>query len=525
MGLENVLEGTEKALNYEPNQKINYPIALGMPAAAPSLYFEYAISGQQNEKREAIPQIMKILDSGGVRIVSLSFFYDQSMEGFAMNVVCDFTTSKTHEDQLLIKLNKSKFVKLAEMSPLEGRVFSNFMFPLTFFGGEIRAVAIDSDRFVHLFENITKSFGIRAKESLYENGRTEGREIMEALKEKLGQRLANDRTVLLDNAKALFQAAGWGKLLFHNEGAEIYKATITEPPSDAEGGAVLGNHFLQGVVAGIIESFLKPDVKLTMLREGYEEQRANLVLYYMDKAAIKELSREGDEGKEEEEEDENVDEETIRARKLVVAPAPKLDLKQQEESEDAAIQVAQVIKSINQIEEGAETSSQQQVAKNNPVVVVAASTTPSGNASVIVNPSAPPQQMPRHVEERQQMQRENEVPQVQQLRQEQPIQIAPRPKNVRAVSTTAAAATVSTAPSAEPVATAPPAKVVKQGEMLGYGGVQIVQPPPEQPPTPARKSPRKRTPRARAQQQEVQRQRIQESSDDDNYSSVDTVTF
>jgi hypothetical protein len=520
MGLENVLEGTEKAMNYEPSQKINYPIALGMPAAAPSLYFEYAISGQQNEKREAIPQIMKILDSGGVRIVSLSFFYDQSMEGFAMNVVCDFTTSKTREDQLLIKLNKSKFVKLAEMSPLEGRVFSNFMFPLTFFGGEIRAVAIDSDRFVHLFENITKSFGIRAKESLYENGRTEGREIMEALKEKLGQRLANDRTVLLDNAKALFQAAGWGKLLFHNEGAEIYKATITEPPSDAEGGAVLGNHFLQGVVAGIIESFLKPNVKLTMLREGYEEQRANLVLYYMDKAAIKELSRESDE---EEEEDEDFDEETIRAKKLVVAPAPKLEQKQQEESEDAAIQVAQVIKSIKQIEEGGETSSQQQVAKNIPVVVVAASATPSGNASVIVNPGAPSQQMHRQVEEPQQMQRENIS-----LQQEQPIRIAPRPKNVQAVSTTHVAATMSAAPSAEPKATAPPAKVVKEGEMLGYGGVQIVQPPPEQPPTPARKSSRKRTPKARVQQQqqqqEVQQQQVQESSDDD-YSSVDAVTF
>lgn len=462
MGLEKVLESTEKALNYEPNQKVSYPITLGLPAPVPSQHFEFAISGQQNEKREAIPQIMKILDSGGIRIVSLAFFNDQSMDQFAMNVICDFTFAKSREDQLLIKLNKSKFVKLAEMSPLEGRIFSKFMFPLAFFGGEIRAVALDSDRFVHLFENITKSFGIRAKESLFENGRTEGKEIMEALKDKLGEKWSKDKPLLLDNAKALFQAAGWGKLLFHNEGAEIYKATITEPPADAEGGAVLGNYFLQGVVAGIMESFLQPGVKLTMLREGYEEQRQNLVLYYMDKAAIKELSRENDEEAEEDAEEE-LNEQSIRTRKLSPTPG----IVQQDDTEDAAVHVAQVIKSIKQIEEGEEPTQQEaRLPPNNPVV--AASATPAGNASVIMNSRDIPQQ-----------------------------QEAPPP---------------------------PPAKVVQQGEMLGYG-VQIVQPPPQQPLTPTRKSPaRKRAPKAQPQQ--VQYQETENNNNvGEDYSSVDSVKF
>jgi hypothetical protein len=509
MGLERVLESTEKAMNYEPDQKVSYPITLGMPAPAPGHHFEFAISGQQNEKREAIPQIMKILDSGGVRIVSLAFFNDQSMDKFAMDVICDFTFAKTREDQLLIKLNKSKFVKLAEMNPLEGRMFSNFMFPLTFFGGEIRAVAVDSDRFVHLFENITKSFGIRAKESLFENGRTEGREIMAALKEKMGEKLSKDRTLLLDNAKALFQAAGWGKLLFHNEGAEIYKATITEPPADAEGEAVLGNYFLQGVVAGIIESFLRPDVKLTMLREGYEEQRQNLVLYYMDKAAIKELSHEEDDDdeEEEEEEDDDFDEEPVRVKKLVVATVPKLQ--REEDSEDAAVQVAHVIKSIKQIEEGGETTQPEEQgapAPNNPVVIVAASPTPAGNASVVMSPGVTPDLLPP------QLQRVDVVPQVQ---QQQPTPPAPRPRSVQ---------TAPIAPSpAPPSEAATSVTVVKQGEMLGYGGVQIVQPPPGQPLTPVRKSPRKRTPKAQVQVQQ-QQQAVQVSTDEE-YSSVEAVKF
>ncbi len=515
MGLERVLESTEKALNYEPDQKVSYPITLGMPTPVPSQHFEFAISGQQNEKREAIPQIMKILDSGGVRIVSLAFFNDQSMDKFAMDVVCDFTFAKTREDQLLIKLNKSKFVKLAEMNPLEGRMFSNFMFPLTFFGGEIRAVALDSDRFVHLFENITKSFGNKAKESLYDNGRTEGREIMAALKEKLGEKLSKDKSLLLDNAKALFQAAGWGKLLFHNEGAEIYKATITEPPADAEGDAVLGNYFLQGVVAGIIESFLRPEVKLTMLREGYEEQRQNLVLYYMDKAAIKELSHEDEDSiQAEEDEDEDFDEQPIRAKKLV-APMPQLTQRARN-SGDAAVQVAQVIKSIKQIEEGGgETGPQQQpAAPSNPVVVVATSAAPIGNASVVMNPDVTPQQLP---------QQEEQLEDEKTVAPQQIIPPTPRPRKTQI----APVATTSAAPLADQPTSI---KVVKQGEMIGYG-VQIVQPPLEQPPTPVRKSPaRKRTPKAQAQaqqQQQVQQQQVVEVSEnnDEEYSSVDAVKF
>lgn len=309
MMIEKIIAGNEKAMDFEP-QMVDYPNNIGLPAPLPPGHYELAISGKQNDKREAIPQIMKIFENNGVKILSLSFSNNQSVDEFIMNVVCDLSSAKCTQDDLLIRVNKSKFVKIAEMSSLEGRVFSRFSFPLTFFG-EIRALAIDSDRFLHLFDDLTRTFGPKARDSLYENGRREGAEIIEALKEKLGEKWSSDRPALIENAKVLLQCAGWGKVLFHNEGAEIYKVTVKDPPSDADGNATLNNYFLHGMVAGVLESFLKEGTKLSMIREGYEEDKRNLLLYYMDKASIRELASEEEEDK------------LAATEEVVVAEAPR----------------------------------------------------------------------------------------------------------------------------------------------------------------------------------------------------------
>jgi hypothetical protein len=335
MTIEQVLAANEKAMNFEP-KTVNYSINLGFPSPVPAGFFEFAIVGQQDEKREAIPKIMKVFESNAATIVSMTFSNDQSVDQFIMNVVCDLNSAKCPPDELLIRVNKSKFVKVAEMSPLDGRVFGKFSFPLTFFG-EIRALAIDADRFVHLFDEITRIFGVKAKRALFENGRLEGREIIEALKEKLGER-SKEKQLLFENAKALFQIAGWGKLFFYTEGAEIYKVTINDPPSDADGGAMLGNYFLQGLVAGILEPFLRSGVKLSMIREGYEEEKRDLIMYYMDRASIKEFASE------EEKEDDDV---SLSNKKVLI----NTEAKQEEEVDDAAVQVTKIIKSIHEMQE------------------------------------------------------------------------------------------------------------------------------------------------------------------------------
>ena len=355
--IEQALQSNEKATSFEP-QTVYYPMNLGFPLPALEGHFEFAITGQQNEKKEGISHIVKIFESSGARIVSLSFFPDSSFDQFVVNLVCDMRFAKCQPEDLLIRINKSKHVKVAEMNNLDGRIFSNFSFPLTFFG-DIRAIAIDTDRFVHLFDNITKMFGAKARDALFENGRIEGAEIVEALKEKLGERGMKDKAFLLANVAGLFQAAGWGKLLFNHGGADVYKVTITDPPSDAEEGNMLKNYFLQGMIAGILECFLRRGTKLSMIREGYEEDKRNLIMYYMDKASIDDapsLSAEEDEGERVRSvmpENNQVTVTTPVLQTVVAKQTRQLPNPQRENPSDvAADHVNQIIKSINQIQEG-----------------------------------------------------------------------------------------------------------------------------------------------------------------------------
>src|SRR5487761_143731 len=343
MTIEQVIAGTEKAMSFEP-KTVNYSINLGFPAPSPDGFSEFALIGEQDKKREAIPKIMKLFETYSATIVSMTFFNDQSVDQFIMNVVCDLNSAKCSPEELLVRLNKSNCVKVAEMSPLDGRVFGKFAFPLTFFG-EIRALAIDADRFVHLFDDITKTFGTKAKDALFQNGRTEGREIIAALKEKLGER-SRDKQFLFENAKGLFQTAGWGKLFFYPEGADIYTVAISEPPSDADEEAITGNYFLQGLVAGILEPFLKNGVKLSMIRESYEVEKKDLVLYYMDKASIKELAPE---------EDEEKNEASLSSKKVLIDRETE---QEENKSDEAAIHVTKIIKSIVQIQDEKKTKEQ-----------------------------------------------------------------------------------------------------------------------------------------------------------------------
>src|SRR5579863_10188685 len=185
MGVEQILAANEKAMNFEP-KSVNYPINLGFSTPAQAGQYEYAISGKQNEKREAIAKLMKIFEGANANILSISFSSDQAQEQFIMSVICDLNHAKCPPDELLIRINKSKFVSVAEMSTLEGRIFGRFSFPLTFFG-EVRALAIDTDRFVHMFDDITKTFGNEAKNALFENGHAEGKEIVDVAREILGE--------------------------------------------------------------------------------------------------------------------------------------------------------------------------------------------------------------------------------------------------------------------------------------------------------------------------------------------------
>jgi hypothetical protein len=344
--IEQEIKISEKAMSFEPRAPVNYPINLGFPSPSPSGFFEFAIIGEQDEKREAIPKVMKLFESNSATIVSISFSNYQSFDRFVMNVICDLNYAKCAPDELLIRVNKLKNVKVAELSQLDGRVFGGFMFPLTFFG-EIRALAMDADRFVHLFDDVIKTSGLKAKNALFQNGRLEGNEIIATLTQKLGER-AKDKQFLFENARALLQTAGWGKLFFYPEGTDLYKVTINDPPADADGNAITGNYFLHGLIAGILEPFLKSGVRLSMIREGYEVEKRDLVMYYMDKAAIRELASEEEE---ESKANNNNNELSLTKSVSVNSDSIKIENKEEKKIDDTLSKVKEIIESIDEIKQ------------------------------------------------------------------------------------------------------------------------------------------------------------------------------
>lgn len=342
--VQRVLEtDISKAFNFDPGivpKSVYYPHNIGFPLPALENFVEFAINGQHNGKHEAFLNIMKILEAYSATVVAISFTNNKSFDQFVMDIVCDLTNAKCPADELLIRISKSKFVTMVEKNFHVGKIFASIPFPLTLFGGEVRALALDAGRMVTLFDHIGKACGPRGRETIFEDGRAEGREIIEAIRERLGER-SSDRSLVLENAKALFQAAGWGRLSIHeSDRTGIERVSVADPPSDSDGGKVFQNSFLQGMVAGMLEPFHKMekngDPKLSLIKESYDEEPRILTLHYTDESTINKLSCKSEEQEEkvlekveaviksleqingDEEEGENVKEE----EQFVVFPSP-----------------------------------------------------------------------------------------------------------------------------------------------------------------------------------------------------------
>lgn len=304
------------------NEKVYYPNNIGYPAPRLNGQYEFVLMGIQDQEQEALPKVMKIFDEQKAKVISLSFFNDQSPSQFVMDIVVDLSSARCNPTDLAARLTKlKKFVKIVEMGDSKGRIFGRFLFPLTFFG-TVRALAIDSDRFTRLFSKITRELGDKAKRVLYEDGHSEGNEIVEAIKEFFtsGEEQKNimpnaaDEGYVLENAKAFLRSAGWGSFEYSKmTESDMYCVTVLDPPTDAEGGIVLGNYFLHGMLSGIIEPLLgSRDAKLTMMNESYDEDTRTLTLYYINKNILElDEERENLKAQHQEEQEPPLMEETI----------------------------------------------------------------------------------------------------------------------------------------------------------------------------------------------------------------------
>ncbi len=314
-------------------QAVYYPNNIGFPSPLEQNDHEFVLIGLQNEKREALSRILKIFEDQKATIVSLSFFNDQSPNQFVANVVADLSEAKSSPDEMMIRLGMFKdFVKTVEMVPANQRVCSSLLFPLTLFG-TVRALAIDSDRFTRLFNRMCDELGDKAKKILFEDGRSEGMEIIESIKNFFDDSQMPEKALIYANAKAVLRSLGWGTMFFSRMNAtDIYRVTVLDPPTDADGEMAVSNYFLHGIIAGIIEALQDMQGKrLTMMKEFYDRDTRALKIFYMEKSKAQKPSPSSEEPLQ------------IKLRQPLTSASPS--------KEEIAKQVERVISSIDNIQQ------------------------------------------------------------------------------------------------------------------------------------------------------------------------------
>jgi hypothetical protein len=269
-------------------QVVYYPNNIGYSSPLKEYDYEFVLMGLEKKQGEALPKILEVFKKQKATLVSFSLFRDQSPEKFIASVVADLSHSKCSPEKLLAKLGKlKKFIRNGEMSGASSLICPNLIFPLTLFGGTVRALAIDTDRFTRLFGRISDELGDKAGSILYEDGYSEGKEMIEAIRNAFPDDVALDEETILVNAKSILRSLGWGTLHFASLSVpDLYRVTLLDPPTDANGDMAVSNHFLQGIIGGIIAGTIQNESeqkRVAFLKESYDKDTRTLTMFYMER--------------------------------------------------------------------------------------------------------------------------------------------------------------------------------------------------------------------------------------------------
>jgi hypothetical protein len=342
-------EAGQEREDEEDQQVVYYPNNIGYSSPLKEYDYEFVLTGLEKKQGEALPKILDLFKKQKAIVVSFSLFRDQSPEKFIASVVADLSHSKCSPEKLLAKLGKlKKFITNGEMSGASSLICPNLVFPLTLFGGTVRALAIDTDRFTRLFGRISEELGDKAGKILYEDGYSEGEEIIEAIRNAFPDDVVPDQETILLNAKSILRSLGWGTLHFASLSVpDLYRVTLLDPPTDANGDMAVSNRFLQGIIGGIIAGTIQNESeqkRVAFLKESYDKDTRTLTMFYMERKK----SEADDEEEQVKQEAEGVERTEASAAKKKIQEAIAAT-SSPPSKEEIARQVELLIKSIDEI--------------------------------------------------------------------------------------------------------------------------------------------------------------------------------
>ncbi|MHB8566076.1 MAG: hypothetical protein ACYC7D_10600 [Nitrososphaerales archaeon] len=216
--------------------------SLGISAPSGNDVYEIYIVAKSNPG--ALGEISGLLGEMSIDILQ-AFVQVSKVDGLGYYLLfVEMMTSKISIDELLDRLRKMESTIEAKADSRNSTFFEITMFPLTS-DGHSRVFAIGADEWLKSISSLKATFGTAADSILFHAGLSVG----ESLIENMGKRSAKtDKSILVDNFRAVFSALGLGKLSGKGDGSVI-EISIDDPPVKRIGGINV-DEFLVGIVAG-----------------------------------------------------------------------------------------------------------------------------------------------------------------------------------------------------------------------------------------------------------------------------------
>ena len=188
---------------------------------------------------------------------------------------CDLRNADITPDGLIVELRQLKSVRHARSVSSENRLFDGFFFPITLLDN--RVIILDS-QVTFLIE---RQLGTpEEKTALVEVGRIYALDTVRQIRGKF-PRGCSDR-IIQDNVNDYFKAAGLGRFSLLDSKEKTVQAIIRDPPL-SERGEATGNHFIQGIVVGLIEAFQGREMRV--MEDLFDSNTGRLFIVLLDKSA------------------------------------------------------------------------------------------------------------------------------------------------------------------------------------------------------------------------------------------------
>lgn len=247
-----------------------YPNNIGNMAVGTARSYAFLVYGRDERGIQA--QILAILHRRGARIISQSGYTDERNREFTVCVSCDLGEVNVTPDDLVIELRRTKQVRNAMAICLKNRMFDGFLFPLTILMTN-RVVAIDSSFCFQIQERLNSE---ESKFGLRDVGHDLALDVVKQVRERLPSGFSEE--FVQENVKGYLKSAGWGSFAWESE-TSFERVTVVDPPTYA--GKAVGNYFLHGIAAGLLEAFRKK--KFALAEEVYNQETRSLTLMLSEK--------------------------------------------------------------------------------------------------------------------------------------------------------------------------------------------------------------------------------------------------